>query len=454
MLIYRSKYNFLNLKRIIDRLVYHDDADLINSLSRKSQDFFILQAIVGSIFMVLTGGVVLSGFAVYLGASDETVGYIPLISSISGIFLVFSGLFLERFKNIKKLVICLNSIAKPLLVSIILVPLLIPEKLKVLVLFIILIIGYSINMLMSLAINSWFVNVIPLNIRGRYFAIRQVFAVIISALVPLISGIILDITGKSYKGFAILYATALVFIIAENIAFWNIEDSYIENSDREKFNIADVFRMPLKNKEFMGFTYKMIFFYMVLYISASFSQVYMIRYLRLSYTFISTMSTINALIQIFILPWWGKICDQRGNEFALRISIWFFAGDIAMWALVSRSSMFVFIPMAYIFGAFSNSGFAVANFNRKYSVIPEKCRTFYDGFYTTAIGLTLLIAPFIGGRIKSFLAGASFVQGNIDFGEFRILYALSVLGIVSLQVFDLLKDRKGKGKFNGINQTS
>lgn len=100
----KTTYKLIDIKRLIERLVYHNDLELINSPARKSQDFFILQSITGSIFAILTGGVVLSGYAIYLGASDEMVSYIPLIPSISGVFLVFSGLFLERIKNVKRLV--------------------------------------------------------------------------------------------------------------------------------------------------------------------------------------------------------------------------------------------------------------------------------------------------------------------------------------------------------------
>jgi len=160
------------LKKTLIQWVYHNDFGLIDNPNRKSMDFFILQAVFGTAFGILTGGTYMSGFAIYLGASDELVGYIPLIGSISGMFLIFSTIFLERFSNRRKLVVTFNFIIKPLIISTILIPVVIPESMRVGTLFVILLMAYTLNSLMGVAINSWFVKVIPINIRGRYFAIR------------------------------------------------------------------------------------------------------------------------------------------------------------------------------------------------------------------------------------------------------------------------------------------
>jgi len=172
--------------------VYQGNTELIESPNRKSQDFFIIQSIFGSTLMVLLGGQFLTGFAIYLGTSDELMGYIPLISSISGSIVIFSGLFLERFSSKKKVVVVLNTISKLLMTSVILIPLFIPKTMQIPMLFIILIISYGLNSIMSIAVNNWFVNVIPISIRGRYFSIRQIFAVGVSAVVPVIAGRIMD----------------------------------------------------------------------------------------------------------------------------------------------------------------------------------------------------------------------------------------------------------------------
>jgi len=433
------------LKKFLVQWVYHNDLQLMNSPHRKSMDFFIIQVIFGNAFAILTGGVYMSGFAVYLGASDDLVGYIPIIGSIGGIFLIFSSIFLERFRNLKKLVITFNFIVKPMLVSVILIPLVIPKSMHVGSLFVILLMAYTLNSLMGVAINSWFVNVIPINIRGRYFAMRQIFAVIVSAALPLIAGYILDVVPDQYMGFAILFSAAFVLMFCENYAFWNVQDTTVENYGKGNLKIVDMFRIPLKNKEFMKYTIKLIVFHLALYLSASYVQVYMIRYLELPYTFISSMTVMDAIIQIFIYTKWGRLGDRKGYKYVLEVSIWFFVFYMVAWAMTSKSTMYLSIPMAYLFSAIANSSFMVGSFNSRYQVIPDKGRTLYDGFYTSVIGLTLLIGPWIGGRFKDTLAKSSFMQNNFEFGEFRIIFTLSAIGLAMLQIFEIAqKYRKHK----------
>ncbi|HZJ58465.1 MAG TPA: MFS transporter, partial [Clostridia bacterium] len=415
--------------------------ELINSPNRRNQDFFIIQVIFANAFAILTGGEFLSGFAIFLGASDELVGYIPLIGGISGISLIFFGILMERFTKRRKLVLTLNSIVKPLLISIILIPLLVPKPAQVLVLFILLFVVYILNAFLGLAVNSWFVKAIPIKLRGRYFSIRQIYAVLVMVLLPIVAGGILDTTRSRYLGFIILFAAAFVFGMGETYAFSKVEDAQVEGIGKG-IKILDVFRIPIKNKEFMDYTVINVLFHIALYLSASYTQVYMIRYLELSYTFITSMTMLNAVLQMFAYSQWGKIGDRYGNVFVMYLSYGFYAMQMALWALVTKGSMYVFIPLVYGIGSFANSGFMVGSFNYRYDIMPEKGRSFYDAFYSAAIGITLLIAPWIGGRIKGFIAGIPYLNDNIMLGEFRIIFALSALGLAVLVLYIVLKRRK------------
>lgn len=421
--------------------LYQQDLDLINSPSRKSQDYFILQAIFGSAFLVLTGGQFLSGFAIYLGVPDELVGYIPLISSITGIFLVFLSIFIERFSSRKKLTLIFNSINKPIIISIAFIPLIVPKNLQVLVFFIGLTVAYILNAMMGLAINSWFVNVIPSRIRGRYYSLRQIYAVIVSATLPIMAGRIMDMVKDPYIGFIILYSIAFVMFLGENYAYQNIEDTVVERVDRSQLKLKDLFMTPIKNREFMEYTIMLAIFYLLFYLSVSFTQLYMLRYLELSYTFISFMTTINAFVQIYMYSKWGRFGDRQGHKFIIEVSIGFFAAEMLLWALVTKETMYIFIPIIYVIASISNSGFAVGVFNRRYDIIPEKGRSLYDGFFSMVIGLVLLVAPWIGNKIRGLVSSSEFLQQNVKFGEFRIGFAISALGIILLQLFKLILKR-------------
>lgn len=431
-------------KRLIG-WVYQQDVELINSPHRSSMDFFIVQVVLGNMFAILTGGEFLSGYALYLGASDDLMGYIPLIGSISGITLMFFGIIMERFTHRRRLVVVLNSITKPLLVSIILIPFFVPKPYQVLALFIILFITYIINAFLGLAVNSWFVKAIPIKIRGRYFSIRQIYAVLVMVLIPVIAGSILDSIPNRYNGFMILYGAALIFAIMETFTFSKIEDVTMESLGKSS-KFLDIFKVPLKNKDFTNYALLNLGFHVTLYLSASFTQVFMLRYLELSYTFITSMTMLNAVLQIFAYSRWGRIADRKGNAYVMNLSYIFHALHMGLWALVSAKTMYVFIPLVYAVASFSSSGFMVGSFNYRYEIIPEKGRSLYDAFYSVSVGITLLIMPWIGGRLKNLLSSSDFVTNNIAYGEFRILFFASSIGLGLLGLISMFSLRKKMAK--------
>jgi MFS family permease len=172
----------------------------------------------------------------------------------------------------------------------------------------------------------------------------------------------------------------------------------------------------------------------------------MIRYLKLPYLVINLTGILPAVMQIFMVRVWGTLSDKYGHKFVMNASTWFFAGEIFIWAVTPKSAFLVLIPFACIFSAVANSGFTIGAFNRRYTLIPEKGRIIYDGFYSSAVGISLIIAPLLGGLAKNTIASNEFIMSRIEFGEFRILYLISCIGIIVLQVFNTVRNGKPAGK--------
>mgnify|MGYP002344815309 CR=1 FL=1 len=431
-----------NFKRLTQKFIYQNDAELLFNPYKKSQDYYILQAVFATIFSLLTGGVFLAGFAIYLGASDGVVSYLNLIPSICGIFLVIGGIFMENVHSKKKTVIAMCILSKLLICLVVTIPLFVPDGCRQQVLLAVLAVAYILQALYGLIINKWFISVVPVNIRGRYFAVRQSFAISVNVVFPLITGWFMDTIQDKYLGFAVLYSLGLAAMAVEVFAFGNIDEPEVESMERKKIKLIDIIRLPLQNREFCSYTLTLFIFYIFLYFSSSFTNVYFIRYLKLPYTVINLISIFSAVLQIFMLRVWGRLSDKFGHQFVMNLCIWFFAGETLIWSIATKSSIIALIPFACIFSAAGNSGFAIGAFNRRYMIIPEKGRMIYDGFYSAAIGIALLMAPVLGGSVKAMLASKPYIAGNIQFGEFRALYMMTSVGIIALQVFNLLHGRK------------
>lgn len=426
----------MQIKRLWRRLhdlIYLNDYEMIHSPCKKSMDGFLWQLIAGGLVGVFSGGNFLNGFLIYLGASDELVSYLSVIPSVCGIVLVFFGSLLQKNSHPKKMVILFNYVAKSFLLCIIFVPLLVPKTVAIPIVYFMLVIGYAANALNNLMINNWFVKAIDCDVRGRYYSARQIVAVMLGLIFPLFAAMIVDSAADQYHAFLILYGIAIVIAIWEVFTFKNIDDFEVDTI-KEPLKIIDVFRIPLRNKKFMVFVVYMALFYLALYTSAAYKTLYMIRYLNMSYTFINIMGMISSVLQMLIFyKFWGKINDKMGGSFVMAVCIWFYALDIFLWVFATPVIGYITLPLAHMVGAVQGAGFAVGNFSYKYQLIPEKGRSIYDAFYTSIIGVVLVIGPFLGGKIKGFLAVSNLGQ-SIQFGEFRYLYLVTGILLLLVQI--------------------
>ncbi|MEG0494535.1 MAG: MFS transporter, partial [Clostridia bacterium] len=90
---------------------------------QKASGAFHIQIMFGTAFTFLTSGVFLSGFAMYMGASDLLVSYISMITNICGVSILFFSGLVGRFRSFKKITISLTILSKLATLLIVLIPL-------------------------------------------------------------------------------------------------------------------------------------------------------------------------------------------------------------------------------------------------------------------------------------------------------------------------------------------
>lgn len=405
----------------------------------KALKAFITQIIFGTAFMFLTSGVFLSGLAMYMGASDLLVSYISMITNICGISILFFSSIIKRFHSYKKVTVSLTVLSRLATVMIVLIPLIIPQKAQISVFVPVMIIAFTLQSQTTVVLNNWMVTFVDEKQSGRYIAKRQTFVLIVTVILSLAGGRLLDVVSEAYIGFALLFLAAFVMSLIEIAVLLRIPDSVQQKTEECKSRFRDTIRIPIKCRPFLIFVIYIFLFYLMLSLADSFTVVYMMRYLELSYVATTAMQMLISLPQIFLLGIWGKISDKKGHQFALTASIWFFVGETLFMALSNHQNVYVLVPIAFIFAAAGNSGFVVSVFNRRYELMPVKDRILYDNFFSAAVGLAFILGPVTGGTIKNLIEANEWIMDKIQFGNIRILYATSAAAIALLQVFITIK---------------
>lgn len=421
------------LRNFVCRLIYSGDEELMLHPARKSMDGFFKQMACNISYGILAGGVFLSGYLIYLQVPDKLLSYVTSAQMICGILMVFLVSWLDKKSQRRKLMISLCMLSRFFQISIIFAPWLFPGRARPYIVALFLFMGSAVAAANDIVFNTWFAAVIPNSIKGRYYSLRQRIGVVVSLTVSLLASMVLDFFGDSeYKVFAVIYGIAFLLTICEIRAIRKIEDVRLEPS-AEKLHLWDVVRVPASNRDFMWYMLLCGLLYLFWFLSTTFNSIFQLKYLQMSYTYINVVGAVRYFLQLFFFyKMWGMICDKIGNSFALFCSILFHIIDCILWSMLSSSTVQFIYPLINILGAVGQTGFAVALFNRRYELIPQKGKVIYETFFSATIGITVLISPFFGGLLRDFFAETAIAQ--IEFGNIRAVYLVSAALLVLLEV--------------------
>lgn len=402
--------------------------------SQITRKIFHIQIIFSTAFTFLTGGVFLSGFAMYMGAGDILVSYISMITNICGVSILFFSGIISHFTSFKKITVCLTILSKLATLLIVLIPQIIPKNAQIAVFVPLMLVAFTLQAQTTVVLNNWMVRFVDEKKSGKYIARRQTFVLAVTVLLSIVGGRVLDKFSGAYVGFLILSAAALLMAVIEFFVLLKIPDARQLKQISEKRKFRDIFQVPVKCAPYFRFVVYIFLFYLILSIADSFTVVYMIRYLELSYTTTTLMQMLISLPQIFLLSTWGKISDKKGHSFTLKTSIWFFVGETLFMAISNSKNFYIMIPIAFLFAAAANSGFVVSVFNRRYELMPQEGRILYDNFCSAAIGLAFILGPVLGGAIKQLIESIHGFSGIMEFSNIRLLYVISTICIILLQL--------------------
>lgn len=398
-------------------------------------------------FTYLTSGVFLSGLAIMIGAGDVLVSYLSIIINICGVLVLVFTTFLERFQSRKRLTIALTILSRLATLFIVAIPALIPQRMQLPLLIGTVVIAFTLQAQTTVVLNQWMISFIDEKKSGRYISLRQTLTLIVTVALSVVGGRWMDYMQGRYMGFVALFAVAALMGAFEVVLLTRTPDSEARLPSPQGCKQSQLIKLPMKNRRFSGFVLYIFAFYLILNIADSFTMVYLMKYLALPYQTVTLLYMIISLPQVFLLGIWGRISDKCGHEFVLKTSIWLFAGETIFVFFASPSSWYIFIPLAFLTAAVANAGFVIAVFNRRYELMPKDNRIVYDNFYTAAIGLGFILGPMIGGIVKGFLERSQVAESAMPFASIRLLYILSTVGILLLQIIYFGIQKKGGKRY-------
>jgi MFS family permease len=248
--------------------------------------------------------------------------------------------------------------------------------------------------------NSLIGDLVPSDIRGRYFGQRNRLTGLSAFIALIFAGVILDLfarAGIARWGFVTTFA--LAFLSRLNSVRWlaRYEDPAFSIASDQVFT----FRQFLRRSPHSNFA-KFVFFIGAINLSVAFSApyfaLYMLRDLKFSYVEFTVVTGMMTLSQFLTFRYWGGISDRFGNKKILNVCGLGVAVVPMLWLV---SHWMPYLLAIQIFCGVVWSGFNLASNNFLFDAVtpPKRARC------VAYQGLVNGIAIFIGSLAGGFMAG-------------------------------------------------
>lgn len=397
---------------------------------------FVADGCLANAISILTSGAILSGYAYYLGASEEAISLIAMLPTLLNVVQIFSSVLLENKTRKKKILVICLFIHRSLLGGMFFLPLCpISSGMKVLLLALFYGISYFFGAFTGAACGDWILKLVPKQKVGSYLGLKDSLSLAALTITSLAAGKMLD----HYKSIhAELAGFVLVGILLLLLAVWDfmclvkIEEPLGEVKKRN-YTIKETLLLPLRDKEFK----KVMFFYgfwnVAINVANPLFSIYMVGYLHLDYFYIMLVSMLGSIARVGAAVLWGKMADRISWIWVCRSSIGLLSVTVLLWAVTGEWNYTWLLPVIQICSGIAWGGIAIATFNIQFAYAPADKKILYvstntalasvAGFAATMIGVALVAvipdATFFGRTMSSmqtvFLLSAVMMMGCTRF---------------------------------------
>lgn len=393
----------------------------------RSMKLSIWEGALTGIMGVLTGGVILTGFALSLGANEFIIGLLASLQVGANLLQIRAFRHLERHGHRKAMAVRFAAWARLLWVPIALVaaintPAFAPYRLWLFLLLFAVFAGLGVYSLVPWV--SWLVDLVPEKVRGRFYAQRNFAGGALGVILGVLAGKFIDWwQAKQFAplplGFALLTLCGMAF------GLWALR--IIDRMDEPPFSPSpsrytfwESLRIPFRDPNFRRLFGFRIVCDLSMGIAGTFYGVYMLTQVGLSYFFVSAMAMLSTLTNLLALKPWGWMIDRFGNKPVLQICLIGKVLFALLWIFTTPETIWLYIFL-HLLGVF-DAGNALAIPNLVYKLAPANRRANYIAVDGTVVGIAATVAPLLGGGLALIFSSWELQLGGFHWAHFHFLF--------------------------------
>ncbi len=365
----------------------------------------VLEGIPATIIGNILGGPILTAYLLYLNASSQAIGFVLAVPPLANILQLAAAFIMQRMEN-RKLWMALASIVhRTMWVLTGVIPFVLPDAYQVPVFIVMFLISFMNASFGGVVWASLVSDMVPAQVRGRYFGIRNTIHWAFASITLLLGGQILEQAASQRAGFVILYGIAAVCTLWNAFELFKYPNPPFEKSS-EKSGVSQLLR-PVRDRSFMMATSFIALFILLQNIAVPLFSFVMLEVLDVSYTQLTVVTTVQMIVMMISYYFWGNLNARYRTITLLLWSLPILALSCLLWIGMEFLPVMVVLVLVHIALGIGQGGYNLLNFNFIIGDTPKADRPMYIGLFAALTGVTGFIGPLIGGAIYETIEGGS-----------------------------------------------
>ncbi|WP_052730470.1 MFS transporter [Sphingomonas sp. SRS2] len=371
----------------------------------------ITEAAYSSATTALTSGVILTAFALYLGASNLVIGIMASAPFLSQLLQAPAVLLIEKLRERKRIAV-LSSIIGRSMLAVMGFAALLPPPLALAAIAMGQIVLCSMSAFGSCAWNAWLRDLAPEGRLGQVFARRTTWATAVSLIAGVAAAVVLDRTAAGSSGraiaFAALYTVACIAGLISAAIVARIPEPVMKERAEGALNLGALLREPLHDRNFRRLMIFLSSWQFAVNLATPFFTVFLVRQLGYSMTFVMILTVVSQLSNLAALRNWGTLSDRFTNKSVLLVAaptyIVCIVAMIGASQIDHRETLTAYLVLLHLAMGAAVAGVTLATTNIALKLSPKGSATAYVATSALATSAAAGLAPIIGGAFADFFS--------------------------------------------------
>lgn len=370
----------------------------------------VTEAAFSSGTVALTTGVILTAFALHLGASNFMIGVLASAPFLTQLLQVPAILIVERVRARKRIAV-LTSIVGRLMLLVMAATAFGSGTIALLLFLAAQYIFCGLGAIGGCAWNAWVRDLAPEERLGRVFARRTTWTAGISLAGGLAAALILERTPDGSTARSLAFAAMFAVGCAAGLVSARIVARMPEPrmpAVSERPDLVELLRAPFADRNFARLMAFVASWQFAVNLATPFFTVFIVQQLGFDVSLVMVLSAVSQLANLLALRTWGHLGDRFSNKSVMLVCapayVVCIVAMIGASQMDARTPILAWLGLLHVLMGASVAGVTLSSTNIALKLSPRGSATAYVAANALATALAAGIAPILGGLLADFFA--------------------------------------------------